>query len=238
MVTAITGGLGALGSIASGLTGADAASTAARQRASEFNAANQFQQGVYDQTRQDLSPYVSAGTNALYSLASLMGLPGGSSGQGSGALDAYNQFTRTPYYQFPLQQGEQGLDQSAAAKGLALSGGQMNALQKYAQNYAGTQFGNYMSGLSGLAGMGSSAAGTVGSQGNQAAGDVLNALSGAGNATAQGTLGATGALQGGLGNALALLAGGGSSGVLGSLLGAAGGDSSYQNPFAGMGMTM
>lgn len=224
MVTAIGGGLSALGSIAGGITGADAASGAARAQANAYNQAQQFQQNVYNQTEQNLSPYVGAGTNALYSLAGLLGLPGGPGGQGDGEGDgaaaAYQAFSQTPYYQFPLQQGEQALDQSAAARGLALSGGQMNALQRYAQNYAGQQFGYYMNALSGLAGMGSAAAGQIGSQGNAAATTMLNALGGMGAAQARGATTSNAALMSGLGNALALLGGGSTGpGVLGNVLG-------------------
>ncbi|GAA4502292.1 hypothetical protein [Gluconacetobacter tumulicola] len=226
MVTAIGGGLSALGSIAGGIAGSGAASKAAREQAQAYGQAQQFQQNVYDQTDQNLSPYVGAGTNALYSLATLLGLPGGASGQGSGAEAAYQAFTDTPYYQFPLQQGEQSLDRSAAARGLALSGGQMNALQNYAQNYAGQQFGNYMNALSGLANMGSSAASALGSQGNASAGTLLSALSGQGNALARGTTGSNAALMSGVGNALALLAGSsGTPGMLGNLYGAGNGGS-------------
>ena len=226
MVTAIGGGLSALGSLAGGIVGSDAASKAARQQAQAYNQAQQFQQNVYNQTDQNLSPYVGTGTNALYSLASLLGLPGGSSGQGSGAAAAYQAFTDPPYYQFPLQQGEQSLDQSAAARGLALSGGQMNALQHYAQNYAGQQFGDYMNALSGLAGMGSSAAFALGSQGNASAGTLLNALGGQGNALARGTTASSSALMSGIGNALSLLAGTNTApGVLGNIYGATNGGS-------------
>lgn len=226
MVTAIGGGLAALGSIAGGVVGSDAASKAAQEQAQAYGQAQQFQQNIYNQTDQNLSPYVGAGTNALYSLASLLGLPGGASGQGSGASAAYQAFTDTPYYQFPLRQGEQSLGRSAAARGLALSGGQMNALQNYAQNYAGQQFGTYMNALSGLANMGSSAASALGSQGNASAGTLLNALSGQGNALARGTTGSSAALMSGVGNALAFLAGSNtSSGALGNLYGAGNGGS-------------
>jgi hypothetical protein len=237
MVTAIGSGLSALGSIAAGITGSDAASSAARQEADAYHQAQQFEQNVYNQTSQNLSPYVGTGTNALYSMADLLGLGSGSNGQGSGALDAYQQYTRTPYYTFPLQQGEQGLDQSAAARGLTLSGGQMNALQQYAQNYAGQQFGNYMSTLSSLAGMGSSAASTLGNQGNAAANTLLSALGGAGNALGQGTTASNAALMSGLGGSLNALTtnqnGSASTGTstLGSLLSyiGGGGGSSYGN---------
>ena len=48
----------------------------------------------------------------------------------------------TPGYQFQLQQGQQQLGQSAAARGGLLSGAQMKASQNYAQNQASTGFQN------------------------------------------------------------------------------------------------
>ena len=48
----------------------------------------------------------------------------------------------TPGYQFQLQQGQQQLGQSAAARGGLLSGAQLKASQNYAQNQASTGFQN------------------------------------------------------------------------------------------------
>ena len=48
----------------------------------------------------------------------------------------------TPGYQFQLQQGQQQLGQSAAARGGLLSGAQLKASQDYAQNQASTGFQN------------------------------------------------------------------------------------------------
>ena len=48
----------------------------------------------------------------------------------------------TPGYQFQLQQGEQALGQSAAARGGLLSGAQQKAAQNYAQQQAATGFQN------------------------------------------------------------------------------------------------
>lgn len=52
------------------------------------------------------------------------------------------QAEQMPGYQFELQQGEQALQQSAAAKGSLLTGGTLNGLDQYAQGLASTDYGN------------------------------------------------------------------------------------------------
>jgi hypothetical protein len=47
-----------------------------------------------------------------------------------------------PGYQFRLQQGQQALERSAAARGGLLSGGTGKALQQYGQDYASNEYGN------------------------------------------------------------------------------------------------
>ncbi|ACI52314.1 conserved hypothetical protein [Gluconacetobacter diazotrophicus PA1 5] len=234
-MTSIIGGVaGGVGSLVSGLMGSGAEKKAAEQEAQvEQNALN-YDQGIYNTATTNLSPYVSTGTNALYSLADLMGLGGGSNGQGAGALAAYNQYTQTPYYTFPLQQGEQALNQAAAAKGLSLSGGQLSALGNYAQNYASQNFGNYMTALQQLAGQGSSAAGTLASAGANAASTDGSIASRLASALAGGTIGSTSALANGIAG---LLGGLGSSTNLSALLSSVGGGTSYSDPFGGGGTT-
>ena len=75
---------------------------------------------------------------------------GGSSGTlgglGSGSLIAPwnkqfkapnpNQIAKNPYYQFQMQQGLQGIERGAAAKGTLLTGGTLKALDRYGQGVA------------------------------------------------------------------------------------------------------
>lgn len=53
-------------------------------------------------------------------------------------------FQQSPGYQFALNQGIQALDANAAAKGMALSGNQLQNVNNYAQGVANQDFGNYL----------------------------------------------------------------------------------------------
>lgn len=223
----VTAGIVAVGSAASGvaqgLLGASAAKSAADEQANALQQALQFQQQTYGQTQTNLNPFIQGGTSALGSLEGLYGLPGGNPG---GATAAFNQFTQTPFYQFPLSQGEGALNASGAARGLTLSGGQANALQQYGQGYASSGFSGYINALSGLANLGQSSAATLGAQGNQAATNVTGIQTGIGNAQAAGTIGSANQINNALGQLPLLLAG------AGNLSGGFGNSSSYTGPSA------
>src|SRR5262245_12714799 len=100
----------------------------------------QSQQAIRDavaQGRTDLSPYMTAGGDALTSLADLM-RPGGDLNrnftfQDMQALD--------PGYQFRMDQASKALQSSAAAKGGALGGGTLQALAGLNQNLASSEYG-------------------------------------------------------------------------------------------------
>ncbi|HLJ26556.1 MAG TPA: hypothetical protein VKY85_07585 [Candidatus Angelobacter sp.] len=103
-----------------------------------------------------------------------------------------------PGFQFRLNQGEQALNNSAAARGSLLSGGSAKALQQYAQNYASGEYqnvynrsltdyqqaynqfqqgqANQFNRLASIAGMGQVSAGQLNSAGASAANSVGNTL--------------------------------------------------------------
>ena len=100
-------------------------------------------QNAYTNAQGYLQPYYNAGQQGLNSLSNALtpasglsqtdmvsGLPPGA---GANLMDF---LTKTQAYQFPLQQGLTLLDQSAAARGNALSGGQQQAITQYGQNFA------------------------------------------------------------------------------------------------------
>ena len=62
----------------------------------------------------------------------------------SGDMNAYQQ---TPGYDFRMQQGQQALEQSAAAKGQLFSGQTGKALQEYGQDYGPQEYDNYLNRL-------------------------------------------------------------------------------------------
>ena len=108
--------------------------------------------------------------------------PGGSGGaggigyeQGEPAQDGqFAPFFASPDYQFALNQGLQGLDRSAAARGGLYSGGHSADVLNYAQGLASQQFNNYANRLAGLAGIGQTTATNLGNLGANTASNIGN----------------------------------------------------------------
>ena len=107
---------------------------------------------------------------------------------------------KTPGYQFRLQQGLKGVEDSAAARGTLLTGGTIEDLNDYAQGSASQEFDNEYRRLFGLAGLGQGAAGTLGGYGSSYANNATGLITGAGNAQAAGTVGGANAWNNALGN--------------------------------------
>lgn len=187
---------------------ASAQNKAAGQQAAGIQKGLDYQQGIYGTAQGNLNPYIDTGKSALYSLASLYGLPGapggggGPPGAGGGAAQAFNNFTQTPAYQFPLQQGQLAASRAVNAQGGA---GMGKALTQYGQGYASQGFQGYISQLAGLAGLGQSSASALGGFGNSAAANMLSGNTNIGGALGAGTLGSTGSQLQGLGGALGAL---------------------------------
>lgn len=155
MPVAIVGaGVAAVGAVGGAYLSSQAQKGAASANASAVNNALDYSKQVYGTEQGQLQPYINTGQNALYSLSSLYGLGNGPNGQGSGATAAYNNFTQTPSYQFPLQQGELAANRGLAATGLSGSGAQAKALTQYGQGYASSNFNSYIGQLANLAGLG------------------------------------------------------------------------------------
>lgn len=211
-----------VGSAVGGLTsmlGADKAASA------EQNAANQ-QMAMFNQTRAGLQPYNTAGQSVLPALTSLAtsGPYGGGPnyvsqaagiGVGPGGQAALAQ---TPGYQFQLQQAQQALQSSAAARGLGVSGAEMKGAASYATGLASSnyqqQFANALAlntaqqgnlqnqfnRLTGTASLGEGAASDVGRLGTAAAGTAGGLTAQAGQANAAGIAGVGSALNQGAQN--------------------------------------
>lgn len=143
-------------------------------------------------------------------------------------------FTASPSYNFRLTQGQNALSNSAAARGMTLSGAQAKGLTDYNQqsasqeyqnwlnNYSGlvnNAVGGYMNSLHSLSGQGASAAAASNSAANAA---MIPGI----QAQAQGQAAQAASLGNGIGgaiNSLGSLATFGLAGGFGSLGGAAGG---------------
>lgn len=129
------------------------------------------QQRQFDLTRQDLQPWMQAGQGALGQMQAL------NSGD-------FSSFTQSPDYQFALEQGLQGLDRSAAARGSLNTGGHSADVMGYAQGLATQNYGNFYNRLAGLANVGQTTATGLGQFGANAANNIGNAYGNIGNARA------------------------------------------------------
>jgi hypothetical protein len=203
-----------------GLAGAaissGASKSAADTQAQAANNASQLQWQQFQQMQQNLQPYMQLGTNAIPGLQSQLGKLGG---MNFSFNPTEQQLENTPGYQFTLQQGLKGINNSLAAQGLNLSGAQakavsqfttgladqtyqqqyQNALQNFMTNY-GVQSDQYNR-QSGLVGLGQNAAAGVGNAGLQTASQAGNFLTSGANAQAAGMIGSANAINQGLGSA-------------------------------------
>lgn len=169
------------------------------------------------QTRQSLQPFINTGYDAQGSLRNFLGLGAPTDGGTYGSLmkpfdaQTFQQY-KDPGYEFQLQQGQQALQNSQAAKDGALSGAALKDLIGFNQGMANTAyqnaFGRYMSQndatynrLSSLLGVGENAAAGLGNTGAQVTSNIGNTLMSGANAQAAGTVGSANAWSGGLNNA-------------------------------------
>lgn len=122
---------------------ADAQRSAGNKAADAARRAGEIDKYIFDQTREDNLPALDARNSALAQLRQLLGIGGNANAKNYGLLN--QQFTgedlqNDPGYQFGLEQGTTALERGAAARGGLYSGATMKALQRYGQDYAGTQF--------------------------------------------------------------------------------------------------
>lgn len=198
--TAIFGG--AFVSAAGQAYGAYQASQA-QQSAAQTAANTQMQ--MYQQTRKDLAPYRNAGAADLSTLQSQLPFLTSPIKMDQATLE------QTPGYQFTLAQGLKAVQNSAAARGLGVSGAAQKGAAAYATGLADqtyqTQFNleninrsNAYNRLMGLVNMGEGAAGQTAQASQQTGQGVAGAQIAGGNAAAAG-YNAMGAAAGTLGNA-------------------------------------
>jgi hypothetical protein len=129
------------------------------------HAVSDAQQAQYQQTRQDLLPYMQAGQSALPLLQQL------SNGD-------YSALYSSPDYQFALQSGINNLDKSAASRGSLFSGGHEKDLSQFNQGLASQQLNQFRGSLLNLANLGQNSAAQTGQFGANAATNSGNALAG------------------------------------------------------------
>lgn len=174
--------------------------------------------GDYGSARGALDPYAEAGTKALSTYQSVLGL--GPPGEAENVLSA---LTNAPGYQFGLDQGVQALDRGANAGSGIYSGAQGKALTKFGQDYAGTKLDTVLDRIRQVASGGQDAAtnqaniftqqagarlGTGENRANVRLGSlqtISDAIAGAAAARAGGITGAANARAGGTRNVLSAL---------------------------------
>jgi len=186
----------------------DASKKAARAQGAAGDAAIMEQQNAREQFQQNISPYLQSGQ------AGLTGLNALNSGDYSG-------FEKSPDYLWAQQQGMQGLERSAAARGSLFNGGTDADRISFGQGLASQQLGTYRNSLFNMAQMGQNAAVGAGGMGQQSANALGNIFAGQAQAQANNSVNQSNAW----GNALQGLAG-----IAGQYAGQR--QSSYQQPNA------
>ena len=233
MVAAAVVGGAVVGGVASSKAAskqASATQSASNTQAQAQREANDLQWKMYEQNRADQEPWRQAGITQLSQLST--GLkPGGEFNRNFQMSD----FQADPGYAFRQSEGLKAIDNSAAARGSALSGATLKALTKYGQDYASNEYqnsynrwnndvSNRFNRISGVAGTGQQAVNQVGSYGQSTASSVaqgnMNTANNiasntvqAGNARASGYVGMANAANGAVSNymTLSMLANNGST---------------------------
>jgi hypothetical protein len=197
----ITGGAILAGS----LIGADASRSAANTQSDAANRAAQLQQQMFQQTQQNLAPWMQTGQVALSELGQRT-----TSGGDLNQPFTLDKFQQSPAYQFNLEQGQQAINKGAAARGGFYQPGTLQDIAKFSQGLASNEFQNAFSNyntnqnniwnrLYGLSGSGQNAAANLGGFAGTAAGNIGNSITGGANAQAAGQVGQANALTGALG---------------------------------------
>ena len=213
--------IGAGGAIAAGSEQSGAAKSAAQLQQEEQQASLDFQKQQWQTTQANEAPFLKAGTQAENTLSGLTSTPGeGLLTPWTGTFQAPTAAAAqaTPGYQFALNQGEQSLQNSAAANGGLLTGGTAKGIDQFSQGLADSTYqqtyqnalqqyqtayntfqnnqSNTFNRLATQAGVGQTTATNLGQQGGQASQTVANINSTAGQQIGQ-NINNAGAITGG-----------------------------------------
>ena len=134
-----------LASLISGITGSQAAKSAADVQAQSAREARELAKQIYEKQVSLQEPFRTAGITAQNQLLTLLGLPGGTQGAEYGKYArpfGMQDFQADPGYAFRLSEGMKALEASRAAKGGLLSGATGKALSRYGQDLASQEYGN------------------------------------------------------------------------------------------------
>jgi hypothetical protein len=182
--------------VGSAVIGASSSNSASKAQQGAAGEATALQRDQYNSTVERNQPFLQAGTDALSMLQSK--LP-----SLNAAYDP-NKLTSEPGYQFGLQQGQQALERSLAARGRGVSGAALKSAAQYGTDYGTTKLNDafnrdsasknqQFSQLMQLTGLGQASANNTSAAGqnyaNAAGTNLVNAADSAGaNAIGQGNI--------------------------------------------------
>lgn len=199
----------AIGTAVAGVGGAiinsNATRSAAAAQSDAANAANATQMSQYNQTRADQAPWRDSGAAAL--------------GQLNQQLPdltrnfTMNDFQQDPGYAFRMQQGQQAIERSAAARGGLNSGATLKALDAYGQNQGAQEYqnaynrfnndqSNRFNKLSSVAGLGQTANNQINSAGMNATNNISQNTIGAANASGAAQVAGANSINNGIGQGM------------------------------------
>jgi len=170
------------------LIGAYGANQAADAESDALQRAIDEQRRQYDQNRQDLMPWMTAGQGALGNLQ-----------------NPQDSFAASPGYEWARNEGQRDIGNSFAARGGAASGNALRALTDYNTGLAQQDYNNWWNQQSNLAGLGQTATTNVGQFGQNAAGNIGNAMANQGVSRSSGIANRYGAIGQGLNDSLSWL---------------------------------
>jgi hypothetical protein len=192
----------------SGLTGANAATSAANTQAQSARDANELMYRMYQEQKGLQEPFRGAGIGAQNRLLDLLGLSKNTGAEGFGkyAKDfGMSDFTADPGYGFRLSEGQKALERQAAARGGLISGSALKAATRFGQEMGSQEYtnaynryqtnrANQLAPLGSLLSSGQAAASNTGAAAGSYGAGASGNITGAGAASAAGQVGSTNAL--------------------------------------------
>lgn len=213
VATAIVGS-----AVIGGVVASNAAGKAAKAQQNAAQLSSDTQLNMFNQNREDATPWRDAGKVALSQLSAGT-KPGGDFNRNFTLAD----FQADPGYQFTRDQGEQSINRAMAAKGRYDSGAALKDLTTFGTGLANQTYGDAynrfnndrtqrFNRLSSLAGMGQTANSQIGAMGTQTAASIGQNQLAAGNAQAAGYVGQANAVNNTIGSLTSMYALNGLSG--------------------------
>lgn len=159
----------AAATVVSGYLGSEANKDAAAAAGKGYDAATAEQARQFDITQRNLAPWLAAGGEALNLQQRFL----------AGDQSAYQE---SPDYQFRLQQGQRGLENSAASRGNLFGGGAQADIMQYNQGMATQGINDWWNRLAGVSQTGQVTANRLGEFGQNYANQAGQNAIGAANA--------------------------------------------------------